>query len=368
MDKECLDFFKERFPEHRLQVSNVVNTSSYIMFTIESIGPILCITLKFLKTKPEMEIDLVMKCSLTGQNSIQAALEFANLNYIEHVVLTDASTIKYTLSDNTIKEISLKESSMLCYGFTYYEKHFGFKNDFEEYRTLWMEMISRPFDDVRDRIKSSKEIEMLIRELYGYLPKISKYTSSSTIQDIFVDIRAYLEKNCPKPINKCNAGMTDHDFIFISGFIEKAFEFVMAATMIASGTYLVKFFTLKQFIYQFTHYSLVLEQLSGLVTIYNTNTQLDGSIGTVLDQIKNHYVIQLHDRVLSIGKENVKKPSNVELYGLESAEFNGERGKIKKYNPKTQRYTIQLDKDSSKRTVKRQNVKGIGGTKKYKRY
>ena len=162
--------------------------------------------------------------------------------------------------------------------------------------------------------------------------------------------------------------MTDHDFIFISGFIEKAFEFVMAATMIASGTYLVKFFTLKQFIYQFTHYSLVLEQLSGLVTIYNTNTQVDGSIGIVLDQIKNHYVIQLHDRVLTIGKENVKKTSNVELYGLESAEFNGERGKIKKYNPKTQRYTIQLDKDSSKRTVKRQNVKGIGGTKKYKRY
>ena len=66
MNKECLDFFKEKFPEHSLQVSDVENTPSYIMFTIESKGPILCITLKFLKTKPEMEIELIKRQNVKG--------------------------------------------------------------------------------------------------------------------------------------------------------------------------------------------------------------------------------------------------------------------------------------------------------------
>jgi len=367
MDRECLDFFKQRFPSHSLQLSNSNNTVNYVMFTIESKGikaPKLCITLKFFKTKPEMEIELVMKCSITGQNSIQTALDFAKLKHIKHVILTDVSTIEYTLSDGTIKEISLKESSMLCYGVTYYEKHFGFTNKFEEYRPLWMDMISRPFDEVRDSIESpSKEIEFLIRELYAYLPKISKYTSSSTIQDIFIDIRAYLETNCPKPMNICNKDFTDHDFIFISGFIEKAFEFVMAAIARSSGKSLVNFFMLKQFINQFINYSIVLETtlpVGKLVTIYNTISDLDGSIGMILNVIENQYVIQLYDRVVTVGKENVKKTNMVELHGLQTAEFNGERGKITNYNPITQRYTIQFN-DSSKRSVKHQNIKGIGG-------
>ena len=387
MDKECLAFFKAKFPEQveSLRLSTINDTENYISFIIENPGIVsnyghTCIRLKFSKRESLMSIELVKKCSLAGQDSINTAIEFAQLHNVEKVKLLDVSSIEYKLADGEPKEISLKESALLASGVTYYEKYFGFRNSFDQYRDVWIDLIQLPMDEIIHRIESSgpsKEIVQLINEIKGFMSssELSKYVSdSSSIKNIFLSIRRYLEINCPKQkLNICVADVNFRDFKFIEDFISKTFRFVMAAMMIQSGLPVPSYNSIERFNKQFDYYEKPIPQLipvGTLATIYNTTSELDGSIGMVRTRIPAQYEIQLFDgRLLTIPVNNAKITDVVELQGLQLEALNGQRGKIVDYNPVRNRYNIRIDSDASTRAVKPQNIRGLGGgTRRYKKH
>jgi hypothetical protein len=377
MQNNCLLFFQTKFPDDdKLQLSMVSDRIDRVQFTIENPGKTkfghTCITLIIYKDLSLMKIDLVNKCTLTGTQNVLTALEFAKSMLIKQVELVDASAILYVVSTEDI-EISLKQTSMLIKGYTWYETY-GFRNGFDVYREWWITYIHHSFDYLYDRLKKFpeiKDITILINEHKGYNRNLKKYTDTGNINEMFKNIITFLKKNCPpvvdkdKEINKCNVSITDHDFVFLSGFVSKSFELIMWAVHLEKGKMLTSYAQLKAQMQLYDTYSLLLFlPIQSLITIHGLNdlNSLNGSIGKIVDITPTQYRVTFPKSTQLINRENVKLVDKVILHGLTDTSMNNSQGVIVSTTP--DRFVIELDapRDIHKRrSVKFENVKGIGG-------
>jgi len=103
--------------------------ATYVIFAIKNVHSSECITLKIFNNLSTIVIYSVTKCSLSGEETVTTALEFALFKNIPTIELVDSSEINYILSTGETESISLQELSMLKKGYTWYES-FGFKNEF----------------------------------------------------------------------------------------------------------------------------------------------------------------------------------------------------------------------------------------------
>jgi len=364
MEKECLHFFERKYgsifelKDIRYKVKNVT-------FTIKNIRSYDCITLIIENNLSSIIIDLLTKCSISGEEIVTTVIEFALFKNIPTIELLDASEIDYILSTGETKSISLQELTMLKKGYTWYES-FGFKNEFNEYRDFWLHCIHEPFHTTYsylDKIQLARDVKPLIQEHKAYLknPEILKkygLMEEDSVSQMFTNIQHFLMKNCPKESgNTCTPEIKDRDFIYISGFIKKSFQLLMLTLFLIHGT-VTNWNDVKRRIddEDFNSYSLTFLPNGTMVTV-------SGEIGTIIGQSPSYYTIQFQDKTENIKINHVKPLDKVMLHGLTDTTMNHSIGKIVDIKPG--RYVVDLG--DTKHSVKYKNVKGLGG-KSRKRY
>ena len=362
MEKECLHFFERKYGSI-FELTDVRYKVKNVTFTIKNIRSYDCITLIISNNLSSIIIDLVTKCSISGEEIITTVLEFALFKNIPTIELLDASEIDYILSTGETKSISLQELSMLKKGYTWYES-FGFKNEFNEYRDFWLHCIHEPFHKTYsylDTIQLARDVKPLIQEHKAYLknPEILKkygLIEEDSVSQMFTNIQHFLMKNCPKETgNTCTPEIKDRDFIYISGFIKKSFQLLMLTLFLIHGT-VTNWNDVKRLIDHYNEYSLTFLPNGTMVTV-------SGEIGTTIGKYPSYYTIQFQDKTENIKINHVKPLDKVMLHGLTDTTMNHSIGKIVDIKP--DRYVVDLG--DTKHSVKYKNVKGLGG-KSRKRY
>jgi hypothetical protein len=373
--EECLEFFKEKYPTHDLIISSkVVDYDQYEEFVIENPSHT-CIKLIFLKDRQEMKIDLVTKCSLSGTQLIDTALDFARSKRFLKITLIDVSDIYYYVSEDKdiIKmSLSLKNISMLSTGKTWYER-FGFKNRVDSYRESWLESIHQPLEFTYNYLKTIEPKQTLFltdkhKKLYKSLSNYLVLEKDSVSQ-ILTKITAFLEEHCPRTHNVCTMDITTDDFIFLSDFIQTTFDLLMWALLLKnkvldeSGNEIHTISQLMEINQLNRNYSLHLLPNDALVTIHNMDPSINGSIGRITGLSAGKYSVQLFNGSVFIPINNIKILDKVILHGLmKEPTMNSIQGKI--VDTQRNRYVVEFD-NKKKRSVKYENVKGLGGRKRF---
>ena len=317
MERECLEFFKQRTKDETLELFNIKNKTAYLEFTIQNPGSSYghtCVTLRIYRNLSLMIIELVRKCSLTGTQNMTTAIEFAKEHLIRMIQLLDASSIDYTLSTGESKSINFKHISMLEKANTWYER-LGFRNNFDQYRDHWVDCIQKPFPVLYDSLKVSNDLNDLLAEHIAYFKdpeKIYKYTETSVdapIHILFSRILVFLQKNCPKENeNKCNPSINDHDFTFLEGFVEKSFQVLMLVVHLKHGS-IQWFRQLAQVIKSYDQYYMMLYLPNDApVVLHGMRTEtMNGLKGKIVNVTKERYRVELEDkRTADVKFENVK--------------------------------------------------------------
>ena len=311
MDKQCLDFFQARSREP-LELVHVKHKYNSLTFSIENSGDT-CITLIIKDDLSVMNIDLLSRCSLSGKESINIALEFARAHFIQTVELVDDSDIFYEVS-NKFKKISLKELSLLETGYTWYET-FGFRNEFEQYRDHWIECIRQPC---------------------SVLPFEYNTVPDTPIHLMCSQFHSSLKKHCPKEYgNKCT--LSEDEFMKISTCLKKTFQWVLHEVEVHY----------KQKMY-FDHYSLPL-YFSNETWVHS-----EGSIGKVVGIQPGHYRIEFSDGLKEVPIPQVKR--------LQKVLYNGDKPtKVKIVDWDRDGYVVEWN--DTKKVVPFERIKIIGGRK-----
>jgi len=336
MDKQCLDFFQARSREP-LELTHVTKTSDSISFMIQNPNGDMCISLSIKNDLSFMYIGALEKCSLSGTQSITAAIEFAKDQFIQTLKLTDMSEINYYVSGKMFP-IPLKELTMLSTGYTWYEK-FGFRNGFEQYRDRWIDCIHKPFHEHYEGVEKP-----IVDQHKALLAKLSNY-ADGPIKNVFKQINVFLKK-CPKKEgNQCNSSVLEKDLIFLKKFIEKSFELLMMVVLDINHVQLYRQ------LYFYSDYFLPL-YFSNETWVHS-----EGSIGKVVGIQPGHYKIEFSDGLKEVPIQRVKKLQKV-LYteGIEAR-------KVKIVGRVMEGYVIESGKESEKKIVPFETIKIIGGRK-----
>ena len=336
MDKQCLDFFQARSKEP-LVLTHVTKTTDSISFMIENPNGDMCISLRIKNDLSVMYIGALEKCSLSGTQSITAAIDFARDHFIQTLKLTDISEINYYVSGK-MYPIPLKELSMLATGYTWYEK-FGFRNGFEQYRDRWIECIHQPFHELYSGLD-----EQTVDQHKVLLDKLANYAEDGPIHAVFKQINTFLKK-CPKEKgNQCD-GVLETDLVFLFKFIEKSFELLM---MVVLGINRVQLY---RQLYFYSDYSLPL-YFSNETWVHSF-----GTIGKVVGIQPGYYRIEFLDDVKEVPIPQVKRLNKVLLHGLQGVP----NTKVKIVDRDSQGYLVEWTDTTI--VVPFENIKIIGGRK-----
>ena len=336
MDKQCLDFFQARSKEP-LVLTHVTKTTDSISFMIENPNGDMCISLRIKNDLSVMYIGALEKCSLSGTQSITAAIDFARDHFIQTLKLTDISEINYYVSGK-MYPIPLKELSMLATGYTWYES-FGFRNEFEQHRDRWIKCIQQPFHELYETVE--KHTVDQHKEL---LAKLSNYAEYGPIDVIFKQIRMFLKK-CPKEANNQCDGVLESDLIFLHEFIKKSFELLMMVVLN------IKHSQLDREIDLYSYYSLPL-YFSNETWVHSF-----GTIGKVVGIQPGYYRIEFSDGIKEVPIPQVKRLNKVLLHGVPGVP----NTKVKIVDRDREGYLVEWEKTT--RMVPFENIKVLGGRK-----